>query len=56
MSYNAGISYRDKFRVRVVTTSSAGFIVSNVTLKFRKFRDHSLKAKIGLVVLFLFTI
>ena len=38
------------------TASSIGFIVSNIASKFRKFRGHSLSAKTGFIVLFLFTI
>ena len=57
MSYNAGITYRDNFGLKVVTTSSTGLIVSNIfASKFRKFRDHSLSVKSACVVLFSFTI
>ena len=57
MNYNAGISYRDKFGLRVGMTSSTGLIVPNrFASKFRKFGDHSLSAKTACVVLFLFTI
>ena len=51
MSYNVGITYKDSFGLKVVTTSSTGHIVSGrFASEFRKFYDHSLSLKTACVV------
>ena len=57
MCYNVGITYKDKFELRVVMNSSTGLILSNrFASKFRKIHDHSLSTEFGGAVAFVYKV